>query len=74
MSIITIPKQVAAKDDLVVVPRKEYEALLHFRTRIIKEVPMTRQQKLTLQRARKNLAQGKYLTVYELKQKLGIKN
>lgn len=76
MSIITIPKQTIAKDDLVIVPRKEYETLLHFRNPLIKikEVTMTKPQKLALQKARKNLALGKYLTIHELKHKLGIKN
>ena len=74
MDVITIPRQTIAKDDLVVIPRKEYETLLRFQTPMIKEVIMTKQQKSALQRARKNLAQGKYLTIHELKRKLGIKN
>lgn len=73
MSIITIPKKMTAKDDLVVLPRKEYEALLRLRPRMITEVVMTQPQKLALQKARKNLAQGKSLTLNELKRKLGIK-
>ena len=74
MNIITIPKQAVAKDDLVIVSRREYEDLLHFKARTIREVPMTRQQKLALKRSRKNLTQGKFLTIHELKRKLGIKN
>jgi len=63
-----------AKDDLVIVPRGEYEALLRFRVRTVSEVPMTKQQKMALQKARRNFAQGKFLTIHELKRKLGIKN
>jgi hypothetical protein len=28
MKIVTIPKKLASQDDLIVIPRKEYEALL----------------------------------------------
>ncbi len=31
MNVITIPRAMSLKDDLVVVPRKEYESLLVFR-------------------------------------------
>jgi len=57
MSTITIPKTLAQKGDLVVVPRKEYEALLSFRT--YREVRMTKAQKQALRRAEKNLSAGK---------------
>lgn len=30
MNVITIPKAIARRDDLVVVPRREYEALVSF--------------------------------------------
>ena len=30
MNIITIPKKIAGTDDLVIIPRKEYEALRRF--------------------------------------------
>ena len=73
MTILTIPKQLTNKGELIVLPRKEYEELLHFRSRIVKEVPMTLKQKRAFIRARKNLAQGNFLTIHELKQKLGIK-
>ena len=72
MNIITIPKKLAQKGDLVVIPRKEYEALLN--SQKIEEVAMTSREKKALLQARKNLAQGKFLTLHELKQKLGIKN
>ena len=74
MNIITIPKKLAFKDDLVVLPRKEYEKLIDFKPRTVREVSMTKQQRLTLARARKNLAQGKTMTIYELRRKLGIKD
>ena len=60
MNVITIPKKLAARID--------------FKPKIVKEVSMTKQQKLALIRARKNLAEGKTMTLHELKRKLGIKN
>ena len=74
MPTITIPRELISKEELVVIPRKEYEEFLRIRLRNIKEVPMTTRQKRILQQARKNLAQGKFLTIHELKQKLGIKS
>ena len=74
MPILTIPKTLTKKGELVVIPRKEYEEFLRSRIKIVREVSMTPAQKRALERARKNLAQGKYLTLDELKQKLGYKN
>jgi hypothetical protein len=70
MSIITIPKTLAAKDDLVVIPRKEYEALLGLKK--IREFTPTATHKHALARARKNRAKGNVMTVNELKQNLGF--
>lgn len=74
MSTITIPRELTKKGALIVIPREEYEELLNFRSRIVKEVPLTSQQKQLLARARKNLTRGNFLTPYELKRKFGIKN
>ncbi|MBU1180012.1 hypothetical protein KJ885_03645 [Patescibacteria group bacterium] len=74
MAIITISKELFKKDDLVIIPRKEYEEFLCYRSKEDKESILTPFQKTRLQKARKNLAEGKCLTIYELKKKLGIKN
>ncbi len=74
MVTITIPKKLMKNDDLVVVSRREYEEFLDFRLKKIKEVELTSLQKRALIRARKNLSKGKFLTIYELKQKMGIAN
>ena len=34
MTILTIPRKIAKHDDLVVIPRKEYEALLEYQRRV----------------------------------------
>lgn len=70
--IATIPKKVSGGEELIVIPRKEYDELLQMRSIITKEVSLTPRQKNALLRARRNLARGKSLTVNELKYKLGF--
>ena len=74
MTTVTISKGLTKKRDLVMISRREYEEFLKFRLRKVSEVKMTAAQKQALNRARKNLARGKYLTIHDLKQKLGITN
>lgn len=70
MSTLTIPKNITKGAELVVLPRKEYERLLS--ARIIPEYQATAHGKKALARARKNRAAGKFLTLDELRQKLGF--
>lgn len=70
MPALTIPRELAKTGELVLIPRKEYDRLLHFRMNNVREVDMTLAQKRALARARKNLAAGKFLTPHELRQKL----
>ena len=74
MTTITIPKKLINKGDLVIVPRKEYEELLDFRLKKIQEVELTPIQKRALVQAKKNLSKDKFLTIYDLKQKMRIAN
>ncbi|MEK7170129.1 MAG: hypothetical protein AAB767_02475 [Patescibacteria group bacterium] len=72
MTIITIPKHLAHKD-LVLIPRKEYETLVRARVpRVFEEVAMTKAQKRAFERAERNFANGKSLTLNECKRKLGL--
>ena len=70
MNTIIIPKNFAKQDDLVVVLRKEYEALLELRQ--IREFVPTAAQKKALLRARKNRKEGRYLTINEIRKRLGF--
>lgn len=70
MNTITIPKKLANRDDLVVIPRKEYEALLELKK--IREFTPTVAQKRALAQARRNRKAGGYLTIDELREKLGF--
>ena len=75
MHTITIPKELAKKGELVVVPRKEYEEFSTWRKFMgsFKTFTPTAAEKKELQRAREGYKKGKYLTIDELKRKLGIK-
>ena len=72
MNTVTIPKKLAEKDDLVVLPRREYEALLQLKK--FKEFNPTAIQKKSLQQAELNLRKGKTLSYHGLAKKLGFTN
>ena len=69
---VTIPKKLAQKGDLVVIPRREYEALV--RLKKMREFTPTALQKRALVKAEKNFKGGKALSFYELSRKLGFTN
>ena len=69
MNLITIPKKLAAGDDLVVVPRKEYEAL---QARAVKEFTPTKTDLKALARARKNFAAGRTIPYDDVRRELGL--
>lgn len=70
MRTITIPQKLANKDDLIVIPRKEYESLVELKK--IKEFTPTSIQKRALARAESNLRRSKTLSYRELVKKLGF--
>lgn len=70
MNTITIPKKIALREDLIIIPRKEYEALLELRK--FKEFNPTAVQKKALARAESNFRSGKTLSYHELVKKLGL--
>ena len=72
MNTITIPQKLVQKDDLVVIPRRDYEALLELKK--FREFVPTVAQKKALLRAENNLRKGKTLSYHELVKKLGFAN
>ena len=72
MPSVTIPKNLAKKGDLVVIPSTEYKELLAIRK--IKEFRPTKALKSDLQKAIRNLKAGRSLSYNELVKKLGSKN
>ncbi|MFA4890681.1 MAG: hypothetical protein WC587_03605 [Candidatus Paceibacterota bacterium] len=76
MTTITIPKEIAKNKDLIAIPRNIYEDFLAWQKRIksVKTFTLTVKQKKILEKSREELKKGNYLTIDELKHKLGFKN
>ncbi|HEY4519215.1 MAG TPA: hypothetical protein VJK01_02560 [Candidatus Paceibacterota bacterium] len=74
MTTITISETLIKEKELVIIPRREYEAFLRFHAKENKDQRLTVHQRKRLKESRENLAKNKYLTIHELRQKLGIKN
>jgi len=72
MNLITISKKFARNDDLVVMPRGEYESLLSFKK--ADEYQPTLAQRRSLARAENNLKLGKTFSYDELVKKMGFAN
>jgi len=70
MKVITIPKTLSRKGDLVVIPRREYEKLLELRK--IREFQPTVKHREALKRAERNLRKGKALSYDAVARALGI--
>jgi len=71
MNTATISRTlIGGKDDLVVLPRREYEELLSWKT--YKEFTPTKTQINALRRAERNLKAGKLLTCEQLASKMGL--
>ena len=68
MNAITIPKSLAGNDDLVLLPRKDYEKLVAEKAGGAK---LTKAQRADFERARKGRAAGKLLSYDEFIRGLG---
>lgn len=71
---ITIPKELAGRDDLVVIPRKEYEKLaqLNRKMQLVKTFKPSAALKKDVRVARKDYKRGEYITLEQLERELGI--
>ena len=69
MQTITIPRKLATQDDLVIIPRKEYEMLLVYKQ--WKEFVPSAKQKRALVKAEYSLRQKKTLSYNALIKELG---
>ena len=74
MAVITIPKELTKKGDLVILPRKEYEEFLGWRKTIkpFKTFTATAAQKRALTNAREEYKRGEYITLEQLENELGV--
>lgn len=68
MNAITIPKSLAGNDDLVLLPRNEYESLV---AHTIGGVKLTKAERQDLERARKSRASGELLSYDDFIRELG---
>ena len=66
-------KKISKNKDIITVSRQEYEALLE-KQRFIPVVNLTFSEKKALEKARREMAKGDYLTLDELKNELGTAN
>ena len=64
MTLVTIPKKLAEKGDLALVPRKEYEEFLKFKK--IREFTPTIAERKALAKARRDFQKGNFLTLEQL--------
>ncbi|MEK7553173.1 MAG: hypothetical protein AAB504_00560 [Patescibacteria group bacterium] len=69
MNTITIPKNLIKNDDLVILPRKEYEQLTRF---WINAEPMSRHMGKVIKKGFQEIAEGKFLTSKQVKDALGL--
>ncbi len=73
MPIVSIPEKIKADEELVAIPRKEYEEFLRLR-KYIPVVKLTLAQKRDLVQARREYQRGEYITLRKLERELGSKN
>lgn len=69
MSVITIQRKLMQKDDLVIVPRKEYEKLFRF---WVSAEPISKYQKRFIEKGFQEIARGKFFTSQRAKHELGL--
>lgn len=69
MDTITIPKKLIKNDDLIVLPRREYDKLFRFWTGAEK---MTAIEKKAVERGFREIKKGRFFTSRELRYELGL--
>ena len=68
-AVITIPKELTKKGELVLIPRADYEELLRIK-KIIPLVKPSPSEKRAIKEARRELREGKYLTLKQFQHEL----
>lgn len=63
MTTITIPKKIIKEEELMAVPRKEYQEFLDWQKQIIKGGSLNKSEKRALEEARKEMKRGHYSVV-----------
>jgi len=68
--VVAIPKELSKNEDLIVMPRSDYEEFLQLK-KIIPLVELTFSERKAIKEAKKEIKQGKYSTLNQLKDELG---
>lgn len=69
-AVITIPKELAEKGELVLIPRVDYEEFLRLK-KIIPGFKPSASEKRAIKDARKELRKGQYLTIKQFQHAMG---
>ena len=69
MPVITIPKKALKNDDMVILPRKEYERLFRF---WISAEPIAKREKNAIVKGLKEIQNGKFYTSAQVRKELGL--
>jgi len=67
--VITIPRELSKKGELVIMPRSDYEEFLRLK-KIISSIKPTLSEKRAIRAGRKEIREGKYITLKNLKDEL----
>jgi len=67
--VVAIPKELSKNEDLIVMPRSDYEEFLQLK-KIIPLVELTFSERKAIKEAKKEIKQGKYSTLKQLKDEL----
>lgn len=68
--VVAIPKELSRNRDLIVIPRSDYEEFLQLK-KIIPLVELTPSERKAIKEAKKEIKQGKYSTLKQLKDEVG---
>lgn len=71
MNVITIPKKIARKGDLIVISPREYEALVRRQPKVISVAALTARERRAVTRGEKELRGGSYITLEAFEHELG---
>lgn len=61
------PQTLDYEKEFVLIPRGEYQSLIEIKTKGIREITLTKKQKDSIKKSEKELKQGEYFTLNELK-------
>ena len=73
MNTVTTPRKLVGQNNLMAVPRKEYEAFSRWQ-KMFRTFKPTAKDIAELKRARANYRAGRVMTIHELRQKLAGRN